>query len=91
MSQYYSLDELVQASQLTDLKLAEEKHAKEKAERMALLAKSRVNGQLNISQLLEKLAPAVEAPPGAAAPVAPKPVERKDSDARFPPPPSSKQ
>lgn len=86
---FFSLDELIHASQQSDLNAEAERLKREKAETAAWLAKVKAPNTYNATQLLEKLTGGTaEAAPALQAP---KPVvERKTTDARFPPPPTSK-
>jgi hypothetical protein len=86
---FFSVDELVVASQTADLKQEEERRNKEKTEAALWLAKSRQPNTYNASQLLEKLVGGSDAPVPQVPLAAPK-VERKNDNAGFPPPPSSK-
>lgn len=89
----FSAEEIIAAAQLDDLKKEEERIKREKAEAAAWLAKAKAPGTYNASQLLEKITGS--GAEGAAllqAPAVAKTVvtERKNDDARFPPPPTSK-
>lgn len=87
-----SFDELVHASQMSDLKQEEERLAREKADRAAWLAKVKAPGSYNASELLAKMAGSgTEGVVPLEVPAPPKKVEeRKNVDARFPPPPFTK-
>lgn len=86
----FGLDELVSMSQHADLKQEEERLAREKAATAAWLAKAKVPGTYSASQLLEKIANGVEPSTPLPATEPPKVQEKKNVEARFPPPPSSR-
>lgn len=87
------IDELIQQSQLADLKHEEDRLAREKAEKAAWLAKAKAPGQYNISQLLEKMVGSgTEGASVLPVPATEKKPEVKETvDARFPPPPTTRR
>lgn len=87
------LPDLISMTLTRDLEIAEERHLREKAEREELRARTKAEGEMNVSQLMKAMYGSEDAAPAAPPlkPVAATPTQEKRDGKpveRFPAPPT---